>query len=76
MLLNPEFLQRKNREFGLGLVPTDEPQVIRVTESATRRLAARRHEEILIAGPIREATRDNLAANNRLKEDEPLIFFR
>lgn len=48
-LLNPEFLQRQNQAFALGLVPTSEQTVIRVSEPVTRRLAAKRHRDLLLA---------------------------
>lgn len=66
MLMNPEVLQRHNREFGLGLVPTDEPQVVRVTESVTRRLAAKRNREILIASPLRAPGEKQVADGGEL----------
>jgi hypothetical protein len=46
-LLNPEFLQRQNQAFALGLVPTNETQVIRVAGSASRMLAAKRNTGLL-----------------------------
>lgn len=54
-LLLPEYLQRQNAQFALGLVPTDEPGVIRVSESVTRRLAAKRNRELMIAAPMLRA---------------------
>jgi hypothetical protein len=57
-LLNPEFLQNQNRTFALGLVPTNETQVIRVSESVTRLLAAKRHTTLAdpAAGRVVAAT--------------------
>jgi hypothetical protein len=43
---SPDVLERRNTEMRLGLVIPREPQVVRVNESAERRLAARRNSEV------------------------------
>jgi len=45
-------LNRRNTEWSLGLVQPREPQVVRVSESAERRLASRNNAEIFAAEAV------------------------
>ncbi len=55
----PEALVRRNQELALGLVPPAESRLVRVEDSPTTRLAAKRNAEIfaadrgLVAVPVR-----------------------
>lgn len=46
---SPDALARRNQALGLGLVPPVEARLVRVDESATTRLAAKRNAEIFAA---------------------------
>jgi hypothetical protein len=46
---SPDALARRNQSLGLGLVPPVEARLVRVDESATTRLAAKRNAEIFAA---------------------------
>jgi hypothetical protein len=46
---SPDVLARRNQAFALGLVPPPEARLVRVNESVTTRLAAKRNAEIFAA---------------------------
>ncbi len=54
---SPEALERKNVAMGLGLVPPNDLQIVRVEESPEARLAAKRNIEIF----TNEATTGNVS---------------
>lgn len=64
-----DVLARRNAEWNLGLVLPKEPQVVRVAESAERRLAARNNAEVFapeaVATGTVTAVRFRLASNYR-----------
>jgi hypothetical protein len=59
---SPDVLARRNQDFALGLVPPPEARLVRVEESVTTRLAAKRNAEIFAAegGPVLTPVRFNL----------------
>jgi hypothetical protein len=48
---SPDRLQQRNVEWKLGLARTNEPQVVRVNESAEQRLAQKRNSELFVERP-------------------------